>query len=181
MHTGAFEYLWADCPRGDAAATATKISDSLTRAQCMALCEASPSCNGMEVTGCLGNPADCGGQCYHFSGVSDGSLRDGNCGHGGDSNALWKLPAYTFLFTGCVRSRAGAEGSAYGTGGMRAERRLCPENGPLLFGALFKFSFFPFCPHFFGFGSGAGLAGGGGGSARSPPPLPPAQRPWAGG
>uniref|UniRef100_A0A7S4FPY1 Uncharacterized protein n=1 Tax=Eutreptiella gymnastica TaxID=73025 RepID=A0A7S4FPY1_9EUGL len=160
VHTGAFEYLWADCPRGDAAATATKISDSLTRAQCMALCEASPSCNGMEVTGCLGNPADCGGQCYHFSGVSDGSLRDGNCGHGGDSNALWKLPAYTFLFTGCPRGVGAATWKQIGSSLTKADcMRRCDAdihcNAIEILGCRDNPQCLGDCYHFYGTSDGA--------------------------
>ena len=49
------------------------------------------------------------------------------------------------------------------------QKKLCPENGPLMFGSLFKIPFFP-RGKIFGFRWVGGLAFGGGGPQDHPPP-----------
>ena len=83
--------LFNGCPRGGAASTWTN-KGNYPLSECQALCNLDIACNAIEVNGCLADPVNCGGSCYHFYGSGD-DIHNGGCRTNGDQVAFRKLEA----------------------------------------------------------------------------------------
>ena len=62
-----FTFLFDGCCRGGPASSFTP-QGSMSPLACASKCEANSLCNAVEVDGCLADPTNCGGQCWHFTG-----------------------------------------------------------------------------------------------------------------
>ena len=92
-----YQFLFNDCPRGSAATSHRRKGKHLL-CECRAMCDADASCNAIEVNGCGGNTAQCGGECVHFYGRGT-DFSNGNCRRNGDQKAYKKVCK---LSTNCI-------------------------------------------------------------------------------
>jgi len=118
-----YELLFNGCPRGsEVRGSSSKGRQTLS--QCKALCDAESNCNAIEINGCSGNGAECGGDCYLFYFRNTASITNGKCVTNGDqrgykkssSGSVARVLQYEFLGHGCPRDKNGNTGTSQGKG-----------------------------------------------------------------
>lgn len=84
---GPWIYLFDGCPRGPGASSYS-YKGWHGKTACQHMCMVDGKCVAIEVNGCLRNPGECGGACWHFYGDNFyDEIYNGNCVINGDQKA----------------------------------------------------------------------------------------------